>query len=889
MIFRPDLILIDGTSYIYRAFHALPPLTTKEGKPTGATRGFASMIRKLISTYPGVPMVMVFDAKGPNFRNDYYEPYKKNRPPMPNELRVQIDDIKKLSELFCFSIEEVVGVEADDVIATLAEKFGKDKKILISSPDKDLTQLVTNNIIQHNSMSNEFFNEEYVLEKFGVSPNQISELLALVGDKADNIPGITKVGNKTAAKWLNQHGSLDNLLKHADEITGVVGENLRNEKDFLKRNLFLVSLKKDLSFDLQIDEIKVPEQSNKGLQDFFKELEFNAFVTEEQAEKKVVEYRTLKSIDDLSMIENLIHESKCFAFDTETTSIDSLEAELVGVSFSFEANSGYYLPIAHQEKTAISRDEALRWLKQIIEASQDKVIGQNLKYDLQVLRNHQIHIKKFYADTMLMSYSINSTASRHNLDALAEYYLNIKTIKFEDVMGKGKNKLKNFSEVPIKEATNYAAEDADITLQLYRTFETKIDDKTTKMLQEIEYPMIFVLMEMEATGALIDIKHLNSLSNNFGSKLINLVQKIHKHSGVVFNIDSPKQLSEVLFDKMGIEAKGLKKTSSGYYSTSEAVLQKLADENEIIKDILEYRTLAKLKSTYTDKLSEICDLGSRVHTSYHQAVTSTGRLSSSDPNLQNIPIRTKDGIVIREAFIAPQGKKLLAIDYSQIELRLMAHYSNDEIMVKSFNNNEDIHKRTASEIFGVDIQDVDDDMRRKAKTINFGLLYGMSAFGLSNQLSVTRAEADIFLESYFDRYSGVSAFMKNIVEDAKGKKYVETLHGRKIHVPNIESSNYLMRQASERAAINGPLQGSAADIIKIAMIKIAEWIQGNDQEIKMILQVHDELIFEVPDSYGEENIEPIIKLMEQSTEINVPLKAEYGLALIGEKPINKFA
>ena len=876
MIFRPDLILIDGTSYVYRAFHALPPLTTKEGKPTGATRGFASMIRKLISTYPGVPMVMVFDAKGPNFRNDYYEPYKKNRPPMPNELRVQIDDIKKLSELFCFSIEEVVGVEADDVIATLAEKFGKDKKILISSPDKDLTQLVTKNIIQHNSMSNEFFNEEYVLEKFGVGPNQISELLALVGDKADNIPGITKVGNKTAAKWLNQHGSLDNLLKHADEITGVVGENLRNEKDFLKRNLFLVSLKKDLSFDLQIDEIKVPEQSNKGLQDFFKELEFNAFVTEEQAEKKVVEYRTLKSIDDLSMIENLIHESKCFAFDTETTSIDSLEAELVGVSFSFEANSGYYLPIAHQEKTAISRDEALRWLKQIIEASQDKVIGQNLKYDLQVLRNHQINIKRFHADTMLMSYSINSTASRHNLDALAEYYLNIKTIKFEDVMGKGKNKLKNFSEVPIKEATNYAAEDADITLQLYRTFETKIDDKTTKMLQEIEYPMIFVLMEMEATGALIDIKHLNSLSNNFGSKLINLVQKIHKHSGVVFNIDSPKQLSEVLFDKMGIEAKGLKKTSSGYYSTSESVLQKLADENEIIKDILEYRTLAKLKSTYTDKLSEICDLGSRVHTSYHQAVTSTGRLSSSDPNLQNIPIRTKDGIVIREAFIAPQGKKLLAIDYSQIELRLMAHYSNDEIMVKSFNNNEDIHKRTASEIFGVDIQDVDDDMRRKAKTINFGLLYGMSAFGLSNQLSVTRAEADIFLESYFDRYSGVSAFMKNIVEDAKGKKYVETLHGRKIHVPNIESSNYLMRQASERAAINGPLQGSAADIIKIAMIKIAEWIEGNDQEIKMILQVHDELIFEVPDSYGEENIEPIIKLMEQSTEINVPLKAEYG-------------
>ena len=875
MIFRPDLILIDGTSYIYRAFHALPPLTTSAGKPTGATRGFASMLRKLIEKYPGVPMVMVFDAKGPNFRNDYYQAYKANRPPMPNELRVQIEDIKKLSTLFNFTVKEESGVEADDVIATLTKQFKKNKKILISSPDKDLTQLVEENVIQHNSMSNEFFNNEYVKEKFGVEPKLVVELLALVGDKADNIPGITKVGNKTASKWLNAYGSLENILKNSEEITGVVGQNLRDEKGVLQRNLFLVSLKQDISLDLSFDDINVPASSSEELRDFYKELEFNSFIGEAN-EKRKSDYKTITNKNELEKLELKIIEAEYFAFDTETTSINSLEAELVGVSFSVKKDEGFYIPINHVEQTELSANELIEWLKQLLETYQNKIIGQNLKYDIAVLRNHGIQIEEFFADTMLMSYATNSTSSRHNLDALAEYYLNTTTIKYEDVMGKGAKKYKSFSEVPIKDATNYAAEDADITLQLYEKLSKIIDKSSTNLLKTIDYPLLFVLLEMEQKGALIDTSHLNELSKDFGTKLLSLVKKIHEASGSVFNIDSPKQLSEILFEKLKIESKGLKKTSTGYFSTSESVLQKLADENEIVKDILEYRSLAKLKSTYTDKISEICDQNSRVHTSYHQAVTSTGRLSSSDPNLQNIPIRTKEGITIREAFIAPPNKKILAMDYSQIELRLMAHYSQDPIMLNSFKNNEDIHKRTASEIFGVELDNVDDEMRRRAKTINFGLLYGMSAFGLANQLGVSRTEAEIFLNNYFERYEAVKKFMSDIVENSKDLKYVETLYGRKIHVPNIAASNYMVRQAAERAAINGPLQGSAADIIKIAMIKIDDWINLNAPDINMILQVHDELIYEVPDTFSEDDLRPILDLMENTTEIDVPLIVEYG-------------
>ena len=875
MIFRPDLILIDGTSYIYRAFHALPPLTTSTGKPTGATRGFAAMLRKLIEKYPGVPMVMVFDAKGPNFRNDYYQAYKANRPPMPNELRVQIEDIKKLSRLFNFTVKEESGVEADDVIATLAKQFKPDKKILISSPDKDLTQLVEENVIQHNSMSNEFFNKGYVKEKFGVEPKLVAELLALVGDKADNIPGITKVGNKTASKWLNTYGSLENILINSEEITGVVGQNLRDEKDVLQRNLFLVSLKQDIKLHLLFDDINVPASSSDGLRDFYKELEFNSFIGETN-EKRKSEYKTIKNKSELEKLQLKINEAEYFAFDTETTSINSLEAELVGASFSVKKDEGFYIPINHVEQTEMSANELVEWLKQLLETNQKKIIGQNLKYDIAVLRNHGIHIKEFFADTMLMSYATNSTSSRHNLDALAEYYLNTTTIKYEDVIGKGAKKYKSFNQVPIKDATNYAAEDADITLQLYEKLIEIIDKSSIKLLKTIDYPLLFVLLEMEQKGALIDTSHLNGLSKEFGTKLLNLVKKIHEASGSVFNVDSPKQLSEILFEKLKIETKGLKKTSTGYFSTSESVLQKLSDENEIVKDILEYRSLAKLKSTYTDKISEICDQNSRVHTSYHQAVTSTGRLSSSDPNLQNIPIRTKEGITIREAFIAPSSKKILAMDYSQIELRLMAHYSQDPIMLKSFKNNEDIHRRTASEIFGVELDNVDDEMRRRAKTINFGLLYGMSAFGLANQLAVSRTEAEIFLNNYFERYSAVKKFMSDIVENSKELKYVETLYGRKIHVPNITANNYMVRQAAERAAINGPLQGSAADIIKIAMIKIDDWINHNAPEINMILQVHDELVYEVPDTFSDDDLRPILDLMENTTEIDVPLKVEYG-------------
>ena len=876
MIFRPDVILIDGSSYIYRAFHALPPLSTSKGKPTGATRGVASMLRKLISTYPGVPMVMIFDAKGPTFRSDYYQAYKANRPSMPNELRVQIDDIKKLSKLFNFSVQEVAGVEADDVIATLAEKLGETQKILISSPDKDLTQLVKKNVIQHNSVSDEFFDEKHVEEKFGVLPNKIVELLALVGDKSDNIPGITKVGNKTASKWLNQYGDIDNLVAKSEEVTGVVGENLRKEKDILQRNIFLVSLKKDLELDLEIDSLNIPEETNESLKDFYKELEFSSFIEEKATKKVEKSYVSIKDFEKLKEIEKELDNCKYFSFDTETTSLIPHEAELVGFSFALKPNTGVYIPIRHNEQTDLDADQTTKWLKTVLERNQEKIIGQNLKYDLAVLKKYGIEINKFCGDTMLMSYAINSTATRHNLDALAEHYLSVQTIKYSDVMGKGANKYRNFSEVPIKDATSYAAEDADITFQLYEKLSEMINKETENLLQVIEYPLVHVLLEMENEGALIDTSHLNKLSNDFGSKLIELTKKIHETSGKVFNIDSPKQLSEILFDEMKIDSKGLKKTSTGYYSTSESVLNKLSAENKIVRDILEYRTLAKLKNTYTDKISDICDAGSRVHTSYHQAVTSTGRLSSSDPNLQNIPIRTNEGITIREAFVAPKDKKLLALDYSQIELRLMAHYSKDPIMLDSFRNNEDIHKRTASEIFGVGITDVDDQMRRRAKTINFGLLYGMSAFGLSNQLKVTREEADIFLNNYFERYAAVKSFMAEIVEEAKKDKFVKTLYNRKIHVPNIEAGNYMMRQGSERAAINGPLQGSAADIIKMAMIKIKDLIDSNNLDIKMTLQVHDELIFEVPAEFTDDDIKPIILIMEETTKISVPLKVEYG-------------
>ena len=875
MIFRPDVILIDGSSYIYRAFHALPPLSTTAGKPTGATRGFASMLRKLIDIYPGVPMVMVFDAKGPNFRNDFYKDYKSNRPPMPNELRVQIDDIKTLSKLFKMNIIEIEGVEADDVIATLAKDFNE-KKILISSPDKDLTQLVEANTIQHNSMTNDFFDAQGVYSKFGVFPNKIPELLAIVGDKSDNIPGITKVGNKTAAKWIEKYGSLDSIIDNAEDISGVVGENLRNELSNLKRNLFLVSLKNDLKLNLNFKDLQIPENKNKKLKDFYLDLEFNAFIETTEKSKKDFKYLTVSNQDELDKLEAKLLESKYFAFDTETNSLNQNEASIVGVSFSVQSGEGFYLPINHVEQTELNRENLLRWLKNVLEKNVDKIIGQNLKFDLSILKNEKIELSNFYADTMLMSYVINSTLTRHNLDALCEKYLGRQLIKFEEVMGKGKNRYKNFGDVPIKDATAYAAEDAEATFSLFQKLSSLIDKDAMKLLKEVEYPLVFVLMNMEREGTMIDIKHLKKLSNHFGSRLMLLVQKIHEVSKTIFNIDSPKQLSEVLFEKLCLPTKGLKKTSSGYYSTSEAILQKLSHDHEIVKDILEYRSLAKLKSTYTDKLAEICDVRSRVHTSYQQAVTSTGRLSSSEPNLQNIPIRTNEGITIREAFVAPKGSKILAIDYSQIELRLMAHYSKDDIMIDAFNNNEDIHKRTASEVFGVDIEDVTGEMRRNAKTINFGLLYGMSAFGLSNQLGVTRAEAEIFLQNYFDRYSKVKSFMETTTNEAKKNRFVTTLYGRKIHVPNIESPNYVLRQASERAAINGPLQGSAADIIKAAMISINRWISENKSPIKLLLQVHDELLFEVPENYVEKDIQSLVNIMEETTLIDVPLVAEYG-------------
>ena len=622
--------------------------------------------------------------------------------------------------------------------------------------------------------------------------------------------------------------------------------------------------------------MQIPENKNQKLKDFYLDLEFNAFIESAEKSKKDFRYLTVSNQDELDKLEAKLLDSKYFAFDTETNSLNQNEASIVGASFSVQSGEGFYLPINHVEQTKLNRETLLSWLKNVLEKNVDKIIGQNLKFDLSILKNEKIELSNFYADTMLMSYVINSTLTRHNLDALCEKYLGRQLIKFEEVMGKGKNRYKNFGDVPIKDATAYAAEDAEATFSLFQKLSSLIDEDARKLLKDVEYPLVFVLMNMEREGTMIDIKHLKKLSNHFGSRLMSLVQKIYEVSETRFNIDSPKQLSEVLFEKLCLPTQGLKKTSSGYYSTSEAILQKLSHDHEIVKDILEYRSLAKLKSTYTDKLSEICDARSRVHTSYQQAVTSTGRLSSSEPNLQNIPIRTNEGITIREAFVAPKGSKILAIDYSQIELRLMAHYSKDDIMIDAFNNNEDIHKRTASEVFGVDIEDVTGEMRRNAKTINFGLLYGMSAFGLSNQLGVSRAEAEIFLQNYFDKYSKVRSFMETTTNKAKKNKFVTTLYGRKIHVPNIESPNYMLRQASERAAINGPLQGSAADIIKVAMVSINRWISENRSPIKLLLQVHDELLFEVPENYVEKDIQSLVNIMEETTLIDVPLVAEYG-------------
>ena len=878
------IFVIDGSSYLYRAYHAMPPLSTSSGQPTGAVKGVTNMLMNLKKDSEGSPIIVVFDAKGKTFRSDIYSEYKANRPPMPDDLRDQLAPVKSICRAIGFPLIEIEGVEADDVIATISKMAKKAKyKCVISSLDKDLMQLVEDpHISMMDTMKHKIFNEESVFQKFGVKPNQIRDLLALVGDASDNIPGVPKVGQKTAAKWLNQYGDLNSIKENAESIKGVVGENLRNALDDLDRNLELVSLKNDVEINQTFESLLVPNPNEEELNKIFAELEFKTLDKnkEKEAPKKDSNYEIILDEKGLKNWIAKINKSKAFAIDTETDSVETVSANLIGISLSVTENEGCYIPIAHSYEGSpkqLSMDFVVKNLGPAIEKNQDKAVGQNLKFDIPILARHGIKITKFLADTMLMSYVLNSTATRHGMDRLADYYLNYTTTKYTDVTGTASKQI-SFSEVKLDVASDYAAEDADITLRLYNALAPMLKEKPVqeKLLKEIEYPLVHVLSRVEQNGAKIDKKKLADHSKELGEKIDDLSSQAYKIAEEEFNLDSPKQLLEILYEKQGLPV--LKKTPKGQPSTNEDTLKRLSEEYELPKIILQYRTLAKLKSTYTDSLINIENPKTeRIHTSYQQAVTSTGRLSSTEPNLQNIPIKTAEGRRIREAFIPEKGNVLISADYSQIELRIMAHLSQDKNLTHAFNNDIDVHSSTAAEVFGVSIDNVTQDLRRSAKAINFGLMYGMSAFGLTRQLGIPRGEAQEYLDTYFARYTGVRDYMDNIKTQAKEDKYVETIMGRRLYLNEINAANGLRRQAAERAAINAPLQGSAADIIKKAMLDIDELILNEMPEVRMIMQVHDELVFECPKDNADKTMDKMKDTMEQTVELNIPLIAEAAI------------
>ena len=879
---KKNLYIVDGSSYIYRAFHAMPPLTTSSGRPTGAIKGVSNMMMSLKNENDGSSIITVFDAKGKTFRSDIYSDYKANRPPMPDELRLQLDPIKSICKAIGFPIVEIEGVEADDVIATIVKMATEEGySCVISSLDKDLMQLVEDPAVSMiNTMTNKKFNEKDVIEKFGVKPNQIRDMLALVGDSSDNIPGVPKVGQKTAAKWLNEFGDLESIKENASSIKGVVGENLRNSLDDLDRNISLVSLKQDVDIQVKFTDLLTQNPDDDELNKIFLELEFAAVKNNDKKikeQKKDSKYETVLSEKGLEKWIKKIDKSKAFAIDTETDSVSTVSANLIGISISVKENEGCYIPIGHSYEGCpeqLSLEYIQENLGPAIEKNQTKAIGQNLKFDIPILSRHGINLSEFLADTMLMSYVLNSTATRHGMDRLAEYYLNYTTTKYTDVTGTASKQI-SFAEVKIDVATDYAAEDADITLRLFNTLSTLLKKKPTqeKLLKEIEYPLVHVLSRVEQNGAKIDKNKLGKHSKELGEKIADLSAQAFKIAGEEFNLDSPKQLLEILYQKQGLPV--LRKTPKGQPSTNEETLQRLSEEYELPKIILQYRTLAKLKSTYTDSLINIENPKTqRIHTSYQQAITSTGRLSSTEPNLQNIPIKTAEGRRIREAFVPEKGNTLISADYSQIELRIMAHLSEDKNLTNAFNNNIDVHSSTAAEVFGVAIEEVNNDQRRSAKAINFGLMYGMSAFGLTRQLGITRAEAQAYLDTYFARYTGVRDYMDNIKAKAREDMFVETIMGRRLYLNEINAANGLRRQAAERAAINAPLQGSAADIIKKAMLDIDKLILNKMPEVKMIMQVHDELVFECPKENADLVMEKMKETMEQTVELKIPLIAE---------------
>lgn len=881
---QKPVVLVDGSSYLFRAYHALPPLTNSKGVPTGAVYGVANMLRKLMNDYQPEHIAVVFDSKSKTFRHDLYDQYKANRTAMPDELRVQIQPLHDLIKAMGVPLIVVDGVEADDVIGTLtvqAKQAGY--PVLISTGDKDLAQLVNSHVILLNTMTNVTLNEKGVVEKFGVKPSQIVDYLALVGDTSDNIPGVPKVGPKTAQKWLQQYGSLDAIVANAHEISGKVGEYLRESLSQLPMNVELVTVKCDVPLDLTPAELVCLKPDVTKLRNLFSDLEFRTWLAKLDEELPSTESQHYETVLDKKQFLTWMGKlklAKTFALDTETTSLDAMSAELVGVSFAIGPGEAAYVPLGHTYRDApeqLNREFVLEHLQDVLSNPDRVVIGQNLKYDMTVLANHGVQIHAKCYDTMLESYVLSGGIGRNDMESLAIKHLGKATIKYEDVAGKGSKQV-TFNRVHLEEASRYAAEDADITYQLHQKmwpqFMKQLGLQT--VFNQIEMPLVAVLSRMERNGVLIDPKILAARSVVIGKRIEKLEKEARDLAGNGFNLNSPKQLREVLFEQMQLPVLG--KTPKGEPSTSEAVLQELALIYPLPNIILEHRSLSKLKSTYTDSLPlQINPTTGRVHTHYNQAVTSTGRLSSTDPNLQNIPIRTEEGRRIRQAFIAAEGYKLVRADYSQIELRIMAHLSADLGLVAAFRNGHDIHKATASEVFNVALEDVNDEQRRRAKAINFGLIYGMSAYGLARQISVDREEARVYMEVYFQRYPRVRAYMEDIRRKAHDQGYVETLSGRKLYLPEINSSNKMRSNAAERAAINAPMQGTAAELIKIAMINIDRWIAENAINAKMIMQVHDELVFEVAEDIVKPFTEEITKLMQTAMKLSVPIEVDCGV------------
>jgi len=887
------LILVDGSSFLFRAYHAVPPLTSPKGDPTNAIYGVSSMLRKLISEYQSEYITVVFDAPGKTFRNDLYDQYKAHRPPMPDDLRVQIKPLHDLIRAMGLPLIMESGVEADDVLGALAQHAEQQGfKVIISTGDKDMAQLVTDHIILENTMTNTRMDIQGVIDKFGVKPEQIVDYLALMGDSSDNIPGVPKVGPKTAAKWLEQYQTLENLVANADKITGKIGENLRASLGQLPIAKQLTTIKCDLDLPYDMDYLKRNTIDNDALKIVLAELGFLSWlktldnhvesIVVEEEKPAIIEstYETIFTHQHFNQWLERLENAQLFAFDTETTSLDYSKAEIVGVSFAVTPGKAAYVPLAHHYTGApdqLNRTEILEKLRPLLENPQKAKLGQNLKYDTHVLANHDITLRGIAHDTMLESYVVNSTATKHNMDDLAKEYLGVTTIHYEDVAGKGAKQIP-FQEVAIEEAGPYAAEDADITLQLHQVLMAKLQQHPSllALYSEIEIPLISVLARIESNGVLIDTAMLSQQSLELAGHIVALEQRAHDLAGHSFNLGSPKQIQNILYDEQKIPV--IKKTPKGQPSTEESVLQELALEYPLPKLILDYRSLSKLKSTYTDKLpQQVDDKTGRIHTSYHQAVAATGRLSSSNPNLQNIPIRSEEGRKIRQAFIAPQGYKIVAADYSQIELRIMAHLSADVGLLKAFSAGEDVHRATAAEVFGVALDQVTTDLRRSAKAINFGLIYGMSSFGLAQQLGLSRSQAQSYIDLYFARYPGVKSYMDNIRDQAREQGYVETLFGRRLYLPEIKSRNAARRQYAERTAINAPMQGTAADIIKRAMIKTDQWLLEDKPDAKMIMQVHDELVFEVAENQVETCSALIRNIMSSAADLNVPLLVDIGV------------